>query len=308
MVWGVGLACVVPGLLYLAWREHTYGMLLPLPFYVKIAGAKTAWPGWGYVRDFSQRVVAPAAWPAVLGALAARRRHLPILAALLAIAAFFTTVNPIMDFAWRFLAPTLPLALVLAAGGAVISTRALLPERAGRWRDIAALALAAAAAWPLGAGRSELTRGYLAYADSTRAAHIALGRFLAAHTAPRTAQERLLVVSDAGAIPYYSGWRAIDSYGLCEPRVGLSLDRRFAPDWILDERPDLIVVGSGFAESFTARLKFEDALYRTAWARGYRPVKTLIFDENYFLWLLTPPGSDLAPALREWPVGREIGP
>ncbi|MCL4236339.1 MAG: hypothetical protein KJ042_17690, partial [Deltaproteobacteria bacterium] len=61
-----------------------------------------------------------------------------------------------------------------------------------------------------------------------------------------------------------------------------------------------VVVISRSPTTFSARLDFEDTLWREADARGYVHAKSIQFDTNYYLWIMTPPGGDIDSPLRAW--------
>lgn len=290
--------CVVPGIAYLAWRANAYGVMMPLPFYIKFVARTASWPGWGMVRSFVIEILGPLSIPMAAGFFALGRRAFAMLPGAVAILVFFSATKPMMDFSWRFLAPVAAIAFVAAGCGLATFGDVIAVRSPRAWRDVAIAGLAVAIAFQHAAARDLEIEHYNCYATGLRQAHIPLGRFLAKHAAPRDPRERLLVISDAGSTPYYSGWRTIDTFGLNEPRI--AIDHDGGAGWILDERPDVVVVISRSPDSFRARLDFEEAIWREADARGYVHAKSIQFDTNYYLWIMTPPGGDLEAPLRAW--------
>ncbi|MCL4233151.1 MAG: hypothetical protein KJ042_01385, partial [Deltaproteobacteria bacterium] len=213
--------CVVPGIAYLAWRAHAYGVVMPLPFHIKLAADTGRWPGWGMVRSFALEILGPLSIPIVVGAVALGRRALPVLPGALAILIFFSATKPMMDFSWRFLAPVAALLFVAAGCGLARLGETIFANLPHALRGVAIAGLAVAIVVQHAGARTQEIEHYNSYATGLRQAHIPLGRFLAEHAAPRDPRERLLVISDAGSTPYYSGWRTIDTFGLNEPRIAI---------------------------------------------------------------------------------------
>ncbi len=298
MMIATAIGCVAPGVAYLAWRAHAYGVVMPLPFHIKFAADTGRWPGWGMVSSFALEILGPLSIPIVVVAVALGRRALPVLPGALAILIFFSATKPMMDFSWRFLAPVAVLLFVVAGCGLAALTELVFARQTHVARAMIVAGLAAAVAFQHAGARAMEIEHYNSYAIGLRQAHIPLGRFLAEHSAPRAPGERLLVISDAGSTPYYSGWRTIDTFGLNEPRIAIDHDR--GAGWIVDANPDVIVVISRSPTTFRARLDFEETIWREATARGYVHAKSIQFDTQYYLWIMTPPGGDLETPLREW--------
>jgi hypothetical protein len=139
---------------------------------------------------------------------------------------------------FRFLAPALPPLFVLADEG----LRGLALRSPSR-RSIAlgACALAVAAGvW----GHVSQTRVRAAYERGLREAHAALGSWLA----ERHPDDALVAVGDAGAIPFYSGLRIIDLWGLSDATIarlpGEYGRRRGTAEYALGRSPDVFVLWS----------------------------------------------------------------
>ena len=211
---------------YFVWRWKYFGYPFPNTFYVKSAGA---WPrGLYYLRRFAEdyavgflALIALAGWPA---AADRRRRDLFALGTLVTIsfAIYVTKVGGDFMGLYRFILPVVPLAAICVQEGA----RTLHGRLAG-FVPRPALALAGASvAVALAAGSLKVSLkareiyadqgidspGYLKHYVDER---VPIGLWMRQHARP----EHLATVGGAGVIPYYSGLRAFDSFGLVDATI-----------------------------------------------------------------------------------------
>lgn len=137
----------------------------------------------------------------------------------------------------------------------------------------------------------------MAYARSLRGAHIALGKHLATYASGHGAP--VLAVADAGAIPYYSGWRAVDTLGLNDAHIAVS--GLHDPEYVLSRSPDLVVLISSDRGRLEPHVDWEGILYTACIKSGMRCIKVLEFAPGkYYLWLLAYPESDVAKHVTCW--------
>jgi len=140
----------------------------------------------------------------------------------------------------RFLMPALPfLFLLLIAGVALIPSRALRPPAAAL-----VMVLLVAPAW-LGYPRREAE--LIGYARGLDAAQGALGRRIAARTAP----DALIAMDDAGLGPYLAERRNLDMLGLNDKHIARlpgRFARKYDTAYVLARAPDLIVLVSSVPE------------------------------------------------------------
>ncbi|MFT3775378.1 MAG: hypothetical protein QM820_59285 [Minicystis sp.] len=295
---------VVPGALFFAWRYRYYGHPFPLSFYLKVAG-QGGFAGLGSVISFVGWIAVHLGLPLLFGVVAltaddpARRRAAPPIVAALALVAFMTRPAHIMGENHRFLVPITPLAAAVAALGLgaieaaiAASTPRRLPVMLVRYGAVALIA----------ASFLVRARPFLdsarAYGTGLRTAHMALGKRLARWSGNQ-GRAPLLAIADAGAVPYYSGWRAIDTFGLNDVHIALAHDH--APAYVLDQGPDVIVLLSRSGRAYEPMIGWEKDLYDAARARGLAEVKTLAFaPDSYHLLVLAVPGSPIGEDLRSW--------
>jgi hypothetical protein len=300
LVVAVAAGYVLPGAIWFAARWSYYGLPLPLPFYVKLA-ARSEFAGCGesglVVASAMLVALGPGWLPVLLAGVRAVRRPLAVgLAAALIFLLVEMIPAQIMGYGWRFLYPALPIAAVgVGLGAAQLAALGLL-----RSQSLAIGAALLGAGVPLAmsirAGLEEVVYFRRDYAASLAGAHCALGSHLA-KLAGRGA-DPLLAIGDAGAVPFLSGWRTLDTYGLNDPetaRLGRHDAARF-----LARRPDVLVLLSRHAASFDPHLAWEQPLYELARERGYDLATSVQFRPDYHLWILTPAGSPWAQALRGW--------
>lgn len=235
---------------YTLWRVTYYGHLLPNTFHAKVAGppSEVLARGWEYLTRI------PGEWPvlpvvalAALALPALRRDRLWawLLGVVLACCASFVLLGGdfLIYFGPRMLMPGLPFALLLAAEGLRRSAAALPWRRVGQSVAVGALvALALHALWrpwprwggPLGG-----------IASTQRTLHV-IGEWL-----NRQSPEGAVVATGAaGIVPYVTGWRTVDMYGLVDEHIAhhAEFDPRMPaahaksdPVYVLEQRPDYLI-------------------------------------------------------------------
>jgi hypothetical protein len=249
-------AVAVPGALYFAWRVAYYGQLMPNTFYAKRLRHVSFESAENLALFLALYLFLPAAAVAALVAVAPRRSleifrrqrpgaRLGVALALLAVASVavqYLRAALIMNYAFRFWAPFYPL---LVAALAVVASAALeaLREREGRPRRGAVAAAAALLVAQLCGHALFLPREREFAWQTARLIedeHAPIARFLADRVPPG---ETIVVVVDAGAIPYFSKLRTIDFGGLNDE----FLSRRF-----VDRIPEARVVDYFYAHDAAA--------------------------------------------------------
>ncbi len=288
---GRALVCyaLLPGLVYFGWRLWRYRLFLPLSFYVKSTGQPPL-AGLDQVGQFFLSFVRDQPlWGVlvVLGSLG-RRALLPALAGALSLVVFFLFPAHIMAFEGRYLMPLFPFLSALAgAGMAQVVQRVLRAADARGWGR-SAFALIGGVMFALGLFSFPLpmeqrAAPWLAYGRGLKEAHIELGQAL--KRAGGTARGHSIALLDVGAVGYIADWFTIDTYGLNDPHVALT--RRTDVSYVLDQRPEILVVVSSQREHYEPLFDWELPLYRAASAHGYEFVCSYRFDDEYYLWLLT---------------------
>jgi hypothetical protein len=142
--------------------------------------------------------------------------------------ATYAVSGPTMDYLDRFADHAFPV-LCLGAG---LAMKGLVP------RTIAAIAGVVAVAWVAIAGATAADLPLISnYGPDLQRAHVPIGKGLALAAVPPG--QRTLAVSDAGAIPYYSGWNAIDYIGLNDAAISHGADPTAV---VTAARPTVVIV------------------------------------------------------------------
>jgi arabinofuranosyltransferase len=188
-----------------------YGSLVPNTYVLKIVGIPLAVRLHAGLVDAVRALgwLLPALALAAVSVRAGDRRHRLVFAAWAASVAADVWMGGDAWPRWRFLTPTLPLLLVLAVDGA---SRLRAPLRA-RWAPAAALTLAVA-----GTSAPFVHEAFLArYPFEAAESHVNVG--IAVKLRRLCTSEATVGVFFAGAVPYYSGLRAIDFLGKTDPVI-----------------------------------------------------------------------------------------
>ena len=164
-----------------------------------------------------------------------------------------------------------------------------------------ALATAGLAAAGFAPARDAL-RERRACGEALAATHVRLGHVLADYRR-ETARAPLLAIGDAGAVPYYSGLRVIDTYSLNEPAI--AIDGRDEPAYVLDQHPDLVALVSEQGREFRAHWanRHDGPLFDACRAHGMQPAVILPFSARSFVYLMAQPDSEIARYLKRVYLG-----
>ncbi len=273
---------VLPGLLYFAWRSHYFGELLPLPFLVKA----------DFRRDFGVLVggsvrasLVPllftlAAITPVLLVPARRRTNLQLAAALIGVPTlFFWCVRLDQNVGSRFFY-YLPVAvaILLARTWPELGTRRVLAFRVafGAW-----LVLLAAPLY-----RESLTFRYMQFGN-VRGIAEALARL---------PHKGTMLASEAGFVPFYSGWPAADPWGLNTPEFA---HRFFQAGDVGRIGADLIVTHPDLGDRCAAPLASRESFPDRSWPHMTANIVAGAEADGYALWL-TPYGSEFYRRSKHW--------
>ncbi len=285
---------ILPMGAYELWRRGYYGLLFPLPFYVKL-NTPGLLPGWPSVRDYLCGPVLHFGLLLVPALVRPARSLWPMLAALAALIAFFVLPQHLMGYEHRYLAPLDP-SLDVLAGVGLARVVALATRVPAAIKSSAAIALlGVGVGLEIADARGHLA-GWAAYGDSLARAHERLGRDLLALEMP----EGRLAISDAGAVPYLSRWWTLDMIGLNDAAIATT--GRRDPASILGQRPDVVVLVSRRADGFEFAewSPWEAPLFDACAAAGFVTVGApRRFADNYWLWVLARAGTKTARGLAD---------
>lgn len=285
-------AYVAPMAVYVVARAVYYGLPFPLPFYIKATQGRL--PGLRMALAFLRECWPMWALGIGAGLAALPRRVVPLLVPAGAVVAYFTTVEQIMGFQFRFFYPVVPV-VAMACG---LGIAALVDGRLAGWRwarvrvatwVLAAVAVAAMAAGPVWTDDTSPT-----HAAKAARSHIVLGQRL--KQVDWVSARPVLGVSDAGAVPYYSAMRTVDLFGLNDAYLATHRDADRGA-YLLRQNPTVVVLISNAVDTFVSPLSFENDVYRTVTRAGFATGAKYVFDEGYVLWVLWRPDGPDADAL-----------
>ncbi len=298
IAWGL-VPYVAGGALYFVWRWSYFALAFPLPFYVKQVGqglfagfrptaayAIHLWPLSPLLLLFGVRL-----WKA-------HREWVPAVAGVIAIAFYFIFPAHIMGSNFRFLYPTLGLAAI----GAGLGVEHLLVRLSGRRALMAAGLLAILAVFTVQQQlRFRLVRE-VARGDA-RGYDIAFVPLARALASIDPHGRRTLAISDAGAVPFLSGWKTIDTFGLNDRSIAIHLRSGYDPARVISAHPDVLVLISNARDTFDPPLPFEALLYTASQDEGYRRIGSLACADTYHLWLMVR-DETMATSLRSRLLGQ----
>lgn len=249
------IALVFAGVVYHGWRFSYYGDLLPNTYYAKVGRSMDQLArGLEYLGDYFLNfggwlwaMILVFAWRRLQG-VASRLLLLGIPAAALAgVAAVGGDALPM----YRFIVPVVPLlAVLLTMGAAEAMTLCYSSEsRRNPFQSLTVWGLMAALLVSQGTAAFRGRQAQYVNADRERMQdRIAIGRWLAEHY-----PEETIALNAAGAIPFYSGMKAIDMLGLNDRQIarsqpetmgeGVAGHEKYDVEYVLSRRPGLIFVG-----------------------------------------------------------------
>lgn len=254
---------------YLAWKYWYFGNLLPNTFYAKVdVSGGQFFDGLKYSLRFM------AAYPLVvlftlLAVLLPPKKitkDLALLAYLLLYTGYVCYVGGDFMHAFRFFVPLVPLISILCSKGIV----RLLPSRNIRWFVLAVTIFFSAAQSRFHSDFKWEIETYTTVKEGKRAGKMIAGLF------PPTST---IAVTAAGAIPYFSGLRALDMLGLTNWEIAHHGERDRHPDIrghlrsdsdvVFREEPDLIMFGDGFGHEYPLRKAERDVFSSDFFRRNY---------------------------------------
>jgi hypothetical protein len=285
------LLYVVPGVLYFAWRFSFYGQLMPLPFYLKVSN-QTKLAGLRDVGGFLSEMNFLAGILIVCGgaflAFSRKSAAIPSVLSVAVLLVFFLFPAHIMGYQFRYLFPVAPLFFLLAALGIGLIAQSFNVMNARRFATPALAVITLSVCLRMNSEAVGVIAAQNGYRDGLNSAHRVLGARL------REMTPGVLAIGDAGAVPYFSRWKTIDTFGLNDRHIAL---HGHDADYVLDQNPDVIVLISNNASEFQPPLAHEKPLREAAVRDGFAKLQTLQFSQGYYLWVMAKPRSKIAREL-----------
>lgn len=291
----------LPGALYFGWRWAYYGVLLPLPFYVKTVLPDSHFAGApdviAFVRAvFIERFDLAIACVAAIAAL--RQKTLPLALPALGLIFFFCIPAHQMGYDFRYFQPVMPVIAALAGFG-VAELRATTGTTGKIVPFIVLMSALISMTW-----FERNIEDKRNYGRGIARAHAAIGHALFAIR--EESARPVLATLDSGAIAFYSRWHVIDTWGLNEPTIATSGVRD--AEYVLAQDPSVIIVISSSPTEFRPHFDYERALFDRGRARGLEHIASFEFTPDYHLFVLARPQSLEAQTLMNAAAGRSIAP
>ncbi len=265
---------------FFLWRYYYYGFLLPNTFYAKVTVRDSGAQYQRGLRHLGTFAGLHIGWLTALLVLipVVKRKFSFWLTLLLALVAIYAGYIVFVGGDWsvgRFFVPILPAVYILVATGAVEAYESLVrytrraTESASlvvalRGAGLVVLALAPLALFNFSSlkGEHEL---FVVRFQAARATHarVAMGKWLRDSVPADT----FIAVDAAGQIPYHSGLRTLDMFGVNDVHTahlevedmgeGVPGHEKFDFDYIMWRRPDLIIASAPFLDGFDSYLRMD---------------------------------------------------
>lgn len=290
------LLYLLPGIIYFVWRVSYYQMLFPLPYYSKL-GMNHGPEGIANVLNFVLTLAPSVMIPLLFAFRNPTRGHAIVAAPIVLLLLFYLFPQHVMSVYSRFVFPAAPLLFVLAGAGAAN----LLAESAWSWNTrsntmksaFAVACIALVALSPLANITS--IRSQIQGAVRAINPYIYFGRLLGSFPA---AKPMTLAIGDAGAIPYYSQWKAIDLVGLNDPRTLFKRSTEAYMAYVFENQPDLVLLTFNDPETPLRDVPLTQEIYEAALGHGMEKVGVVKVSDTYYLWVCARTGSPLAEYLQ----------
>ena len=274
------LVCfILPGAAYMAWRLAYFGYLLPNTFYIKGTPGKPL-VGLEYVGSFVLGYYGVYIILLLLCAILVRekKKYIFIIPALTVIA-YYCTVLSLMGYCFRYLMPFYPLLLVPL----VLLPDKLLSKKDRRFKfRLAGVAVVCLGLLFLSYLEFSGIMGYARdYSEGLKKVHVKFGKALKSAVGENP-EKYTLAVGDAGAMPFYSEFRAIDTIGLND----VNLARKgFDSEYVFINNPDVLVLYSedGKTASFTMGSGHDYIISLHPAMANYDLRGVLQFGQGYFM-------------------------
>jgi hypothetical protein len=287
---------VLPGILYFVARYAYFGLMFPLPYYVKL-GNQVLFAGWLFMFLYLSDFFLAGGFMIIFSVNKLTRQLLPLWVTVFGFLLFFFFPVHVMGYEGRFIYPVMPMLFCLiflgclSLGEGLIAQVKWMQKKAVAWRVSMAvvfipIALVMMTYPKIQQNKIEEYQGMLN-------AHLQLGKDLSMY--PCNPRQMHLAMGDAGAVPYFSDWNTTDIIGLNSKEMALNRNLDAKAEAILKSNPDLIVLVSNSYKEFTSPVLIDNYLYRhISWVQSYKLARIYQFQADYhYLWVMAKPDSPL---------------
>ncbi len=280
------LVYILPGVIYFAWRYYYYGLLFPLPFYVKTGGFGVR--GLHYFGDFISDMSASPMALILLSIVYKPKQTVRIVLPLFGMCMYLLTIqHNMMGYGDRYFYPLVPAFAMVGGVGIVRLLAFTSPRYQMLTRAMVIVLMASTFLGGFRKGYHERTT-YISYARGLERAHVLLGKVLAG-IQWRT-KDPVLVIGDAGAVPYYSRLQTVDSFGLNDPFIARHFHESRS-EYVLAKKPAIVVLISKYPDRFEPWLRHERSLFESLVSHGFTANAIFPFSDQYYLWAIWDPSG-----------------
>jgi arabinofuranosyltransferase len=287
---------ILPGAIYFLWRYLYYDLPLPLPFYMKVLHGAGLFGGAYEVGTYLLYLLPSLGLLLLVGMLRLRREQYALIIPVVFLLVFYLFPVHAMGFSWRFIYPATPFISILAAiGGLTVFDLLRGAIRSSKpWEPLVLAGLLL-----IGFSNLQNLNGMIRDSQLYAAGisnYKTFGELLSDYN---DQHEYTLAIGDAGTVPYYSDWQAIDLFGLNSREVAFGSVDVFT--LVFEAQPaDLILLSAGPNPN---RISEEHAgaqnLYEEALKHGMAHVGTFAFGRVNNIWVVGYPETGLANYLQE---------
>jgi hypothetical protein len=273
------LLYILPGLVYFIWRWVYFGQFLPNTFYVKV-GYFGAGLGWFFnSMVIISPILAVLLWHFLIAKNNKTNRLISASLLFLIFSLLIYTISaPMMDFAFRFLYPALPILLTVI--GLIVSATFRHPRDEHKKSTLSLYLLFIICFFPMIYQTDEYVP-LIFYGRDLKNCPMTVGKSLNTIDIPQ--EYKTVAVVHAGAIPYYSDWKTIDIIGLNDETISRKKENVF--EYLDGQNPTLVILFSqnGSSDNLsgidTGNKRFE------GWIVKYALSATLQWGPNYYLMI-----------------------
>lgn len=272
------------GTTYYICRFYYFGLPFPLPFYVKQFKPDQIFPGLLPTLQFGLKysIFFLIVFYSLLGLGGLRnvKPLVPVLTAIILLLMYSLSVQHIMSYNNRYLFPLFPPIILVFIY--LISLKSYIILSKG-FRVLILMCLVLGFSFSQVYYYGNVRKALATYTIGMQQAHVKLGRLL---NELNFIGNYSIALGDAGAIPYYSKWYTIDTFGLNNRIIALNIQKGiYNVNDIFSILPDLIVVLSSSGKEFKPLLKNEILIYDDLKNFGYKKIGDMEFSTQYYLWI-----------------------
>ena len=244
------LVFILLGAFYFAWRFFYYGLVFPLPFYIK--QGSLGLPGLSEVNSYLVHAVVLLPFILVLTAFIwgpknGNKNNVNLyLAAVIAVVglqlAYYATIVHMMGFGYRYFQPvSIGLVLLAFAGGAVLYDM-IMKSRLKESFSLAVLFCVVVAA-AVGANIQSYQPARSLFISWYKNGLMSGIENIAYSMHAASKGEKLrIALNDCGAIPFYSGFSIVDLCGLNNRAIAIGASTEAAKKEIMGKKPHLVIL------------------------------------------------------------------